>query len=225
MKTNETENFIKITTSLRKRKDLSPTHKYVLSYLLSFQQNGKACFQTQEEIAEELGMTTITLKRAILSLEEAGHIIKEKASKWSGKPQYKNRKALIAHLNAEDTSDIKPVLETIQDTKENIQEAKEIAKEDMKDDFWETLYDSNDFTNDDDLKGVLATEETSTDEVTIETTNGDSKQLRDNKRIVSQLLDKYNVTEGRESYIALAKENCNMKDICNWIINDIKQSV
>ncbi|OAB78769.1 helix-turn-helix domain-containing protein [Cochleicola gelatinilyticus] len=94
--TQEKETFIKIPTELRKRKDLTTTHKVILGYLLSFQLNGKYCYQTQKEIAEELGTPFSTIKRNITQLEKKG-IIKTDFVKniTQKKKQYKNRKATI----------------------------------------------------------------------------------------------------------------------------------
>jgi predicted transcriptional regulator len=102
--------FIKISTELRRRTDLSSTEKMILGYLLSYQSNNLACYQTEDEISIELGLSLRTLKRSIVNLIQLNIIIKEKASKYTGKRQYKNRKAIIV-VSADNT--VTPI-ETIQ---------------------------------------------------------------------------------------------------------------
>jgi predicted transcriptional regulator len=93
------ENFIKVSTELRRRKDISPTEKLIISYLLSFQSNNQVCFQTEDELSFELGMPIRTIKRTIKRLVEVGVFYKEKASLHTGKRQYKNRKAIIVNIS------------------------------------------------------------------------------------------------------------------------------
>lgn len=89
------ENFIKVSTELRRRTDISSTEKIILAYLLSFQANNQVCYQTEEELSFELGISLSTLKRSIVTLIEMNICYKEKASLHTGKRQYKNRKAII----------------------------------------------------------------------------------------------------------------------------------
>ena len=100
--------FIRLSTELLKRTDLSAAQKIILSYFLSYQANKQACYQTEAEIAEALGMTLITIKRNIKSLIQMKYCYKEKASKYSGKRQYKNRKAIL--VGEQPKEDIKAVL-------------------------------------------------------------------------------------------------------------------
>jgi predicted transcriptional regulator len=93
------ENFIKVSTELRRRKDISPTEKLIISYLLSFQSNNQVCYQTEDELSFELGMPIRTIKRTIKRLVELGVCYKEKASLHTGKRQYKNRKAIIVNIS------------------------------------------------------------------------------------------------------------------------------
>ena len=94
MKTNE-QTFIKLSNDILRRKDITPTEKLLIAYLQSFQVNNKVCYQTEEEIAEELGMSVRTIKRTVKKLVDNNVCKKEKASLYSGKRQYKNRKAII----------------------------------------------------------------------------------------------------------------------------------
>lgn len=90
--------------SIRKDKSLTSTEKLILSYLYTYQNkmvNGKETpsnnyfFDTQENLAEELGASYRTIKRSISNLIELGLIFKKKKSSVDGKAQYKNRLAII----------------------------------------------------------------------------------------------------------------------------------
>jgi len=119
--------FIKISTELRRRTDLSSTEKMILGYLLSYQSNNLVCYQTEDEISIELGLSLSTLKRSIVNLIQLGIIIKEKASKYTGKRQYKNRKAIIV---VSDDNTAAPI-ETIQSEEKAAQTEEKLSTDDL----------------------------------------------------------------------------------------------
>ena len=96
------ENYTRISDSIRKNKSLTATEKLLLGYLQTFQQNpdgtptNNYCFLQQEKLAEELGESLASIKRAIKSLISKQLLFQapERFYNGTGK-QYKKRKATI----------------------------------------------------------------------------------------------------------------------------------
>ena len=99
MKTQNT--FARISTEIMKDKSLSPLHKLILGFLDTYQNkpDGSSTkmvwYNTQENLAEELGVSLKTLTDAIRVLEGKGIIFQPKKGLIDKKAQYKNRKAII----------------------------------------------------------------------------------------------------------------------------------
>jgi biotin operon repressor len=97
----EKQVYTRITEKLRKNKDLTPLHKLLIGFLNTYQSNPdgtstkKYFYDTQENLAEELGVSVRTIKTAIQFLEDKGIIYQTQKSKIDKRPQYKNRKAII----------------------------------------------------------------------------------------------------------------------------------
>lgn len=97
----EKQVYTRITEKLRKNKDLTPLHKLLIGFLNTYQTNPdgtstkKYFYDTQENLAEELGVSVRTIKSAIQFLEEKEIIYQTQKSKIDKRPQYKNRKAII----------------------------------------------------------------------------------------------------------------------------------
>lgn len=95
------ETYTRISTRILKDKNLSPTHKLILGFLQTYQQQpdgtptGNYWYNTQKQLAEELGLSLKTITDAIAFLEGKGLIFQPKKSKIDNKHQYKNRKAII----------------------------------------------------------------------------------------------------------------------------------
>jgi biotin operon repressor len=97
----EKQFYTRITEKLRKNKDLTPLHKLLIGFLNTYQSNpdgtptNKFYYDTQVNLAEELGVSLKSINNAIDFLEEKGIIFKKKKSDVDKKPQFKNRKAII----------------------------------------------------------------------------------------------------------------------------------
>jgi len=98
------ENYKRIPDSILKNKELADSEKLLLAYLYTYQYTvvdskviitNNFCFETQENLADELGTTLRTLQRTIQSLKEKGLIFQTKKGSVDGKRQFKNRKAII----------------------------------------------------------------------------------------------------------------------------------
>lgn len=89
------ENFTKIPTSILKDKTLNPSEKIILSYIYTFQSNGKYFYDTQSNLADEVGMDVSSVKRIISKLKERKLIFTLKKSLIDGRKQYKNRLCTI----------------------------------------------------------------------------------------------------------------------------------
>lgn len=97
----EKQVYTRITEKLRQNKELTPLHKLLIGFLNTYQSNPdgsstkKFYYDTQETLAEELGVSTRTIKTAIQFLEDKSIIFQPQKSEIDGRPQYKNRKAII----------------------------------------------------------------------------------------------------------------------------------
>ena len=87
------DTFMKLDFELLKRTDLTIEEKLIISYLKSYQINGKVCYQTQEDISITLGLTTIMLKRKIKELQLKKIIFLSNDRKYL--IPFQNRKAII----------------------------------------------------------------------------------------------------------------------------------
>ena len=85
MKTNN-PTYTRISTEIMKDKTLSPTHKLILGYLQTYQQKpdgtptGNYWYNTQKQLAEELGLSLKTITDAIAFLEGKGLMFQPKKS-------------------------------------------------------------------------------------------------------------------------------------------------
>jgi biotin operon repressor len=97
----EKQVYTRITEKLRKNKNLTPLHKLLIGFLNTYQSNpdgtptNKFYYDKQDNLAEELGVSVRTIKTAIQFLEDKGIIFQPQKSTIDGRPQYKNRKAII----------------------------------------------------------------------------------------------------------------------------------
>lgn len=98
------ENYIRIPKSILTNSELDIYEKHILGYLYTYQTTvvdnkliptKNYCFDTQENIANELGISIRKLKYLIVGLKSKGLIFMVKKSQVDGKNQYKNRRAII----------------------------------------------------------------------------------------------------------------------------------
>jgi len=98
------ENYTRLPDSIRKNKSLTSTEKIILGYLYTYQyklvgkkliSTGSYCLETQDNLADEIGLLVLTLKRTLITLKEKGLIFNQKKGSIDGKSQYKNRLATI----------------------------------------------------------------------------------------------------------------------------------
>ena len=110
------ENYIRIPESVLQNEELTIQEKFFLGKLHTYQMTvdgnptGNYCFDTQENIAKEIGMSVITFKRMLKTLTKNGYIFLEKKRDVVGGKQYKNRKAIVMV----DKFNPNPIKETIQ---------------------------------------------------------------------------------------------------------------
>lgn len=132
MKKRKEEDFLQITYSLLKDKTLSTSQKILISYLKSFQRTkGEYCYDTQENIANDLGFALITIKKDIKELTEKNIIFLEKKRDLIGGKQYKNRKAIILvdDNNPLPTKDEAPQADSIKPEPDSIEDDADLMNE------------------------------------------------------------------------------------------------
>jgi DNA-binding Lrp family transcriptional regulator len=87
-------NFFKVYyNDILSNKKLNSNEKLLIFYLKSFQDNNKVCFQTQNDIADILGLSPKTLEKVIYSLKKQELIFTSNDRKYL--TPFNNRKAII----------------------------------------------------------------------------------------------------------------------------------
>jgi len=127
------ETYIKLENELLADTGYTLTQKLIISKIKGYQDNGLYCYSTQEELAQQLGLSLRTLKREIFNLKKIGKIFTQPKKLKSNKKQYKNRKAIILvdENNSLPTKEEMVHIEETQDivVQDEIKPSNEVSKE------------------------------------------------------------------------------------------------
>jgi hypothetical protein len=93
--TSTEESFLKIDYKLLSNTAHTLSQRILIAYIKGWQVDDKYCIQTQEDIADKLGMSVRTIKDNLVALEAEDVLYVTPAKKVTNKNQYKNRKAIV----------------------------------------------------------------------------------------------------------------------------------